>query len=76
MRGDPAEVAAGFAEAPRGEITLVLSPGPAEVAELDLGPALAAVAALLAAGTPRRAAVDVVAGLTGVARKALYDASL
>jgi hypothetical protein len=34
------------------------------------------VAELLAAGTPRRTAADVVSRLTGVARKRLYDGSL
>jgi hypothetical protein len=36
----------------------------------------AAVADLVAAGTPRRVAVDVVARLTGAPRNALYRSSL
>jgi hypothetical protein len=53
----------------------VLVLGGAEV-EVDDGVAVAAVAELVAAGAPRRVAADVVAGLTGVARNALYRESL
>jgi hypothetical protein len=56
-----------------GETVRVL--GGAEV-EVDDGVAVAAVAELVAAGAPRRVAADVVAGLTGVARNALYRESL
>ena len=73
----PADLAARFDEPPKGEITVVL--GPAEVGGSDDGEAAAAVEAvaeLLAAGVPRRQAVDVVARLSGVARNRLYDASL
>jgi 16S rRNA (cytidine1402-2'-O)-methyltransferase len=72
-RGTAVELAARYAEPPRGEIVLVL--GGAEV-EVDAGVAVAAVAELVAGGTPRRVAADVVAGLTGVARNALYRESL
>lgn len=75
-RGSLAELAALYDEPPRGEITLVLGPAeeraPVGVDEA----ALAAVADLVAAGAPRRAAADVVSRLTGVARNALYRDSL
>ncbi len=75
VRGRAADVAAHFAEPPKGEITLVL--GPAEhTTEIPLDETLSAVADLVAAGTPRRLAVDVVARLTGVARNELYRRTL
>jgi len=75
-RGSLAELANRFAEAARGEVTLVL--GPAEVAVGDVGAeeAVSAVAELVAAGLPRRQAVDLVARVSGVAKNALYEASL
>jgi 16S rRNA (cytidine1402-2'-O)-methyltransferase len=72
--GTVAELAARFAEAPKGEVTLVF--GPAPVAGADEGAATAAVARLVAAGLPRREAAEVVSGLTGVARNRLYRTSL
>jgi 16S rRNA (cytidine1402-2'-O)-methyltransferase len=76
VRGSLAELAALYDEPPRGEITLVLGPSeeraPAGVDEA----AHAAVADLIAAGAPRRAAADVVSRLTGAARNALYRDSL
>jgi 16S rRNA (cytidine1402-2'-O)-methyltransferase len=73
--GSAKELAARFAEPPRGEISLVI--GPAEVgARADLGDAVAAVGDLVAEGWPRRRAVEFVATLTGVSRNALYRASL
>ncbi len=75
VRGTAAELAERFRAAPRGEITLVI--GPASVVDGgDNAGALAAVTELVVAGTPRRVAVDVVAGLTGVPRNELYRASL
>jgi 16S rRNA (cytidine1402-2'-O)-methyltransferase len=76
-RGSAGELAERYAEAPRGEVTLVLAPlaadhGPGEVT----GHAVQAVAELVAAGAPRRAAAEVVARLTGLPRNALYRASL
>jgi 16S rRNA (cytidine1402-2'-O)-methyltransferase len=73
VRGSAAALAERFAEPPRGEITLVLGPGrrPSRTEEAD-----AAVFELVAAGTPRKAAVDVVAGLTGVSRNDLYRRTL
>jgi 16S rRNA (cytidine1402-2'-O)-methyltransferase len=74
VRGPAAAVADRFAEAPKGEITLVLGKAPA--AADDDAEALAAVAELTAAGVPRRSAAAVVARLTGLPRKRLYDGSL
>jgi len=78
VRGTLAELAERFAEAPRGEITLVVGAGTegrgvrAEPGEEELS----AVAELVAAGASRRAAADVVSRLTGAARNALYRGSL
>jgi len=74
VRGPAAEVAARFAEPPKGEITLVV--GPAAARPVDEGEALAAVAELVAAGVPRRQAAALVSRLAGVPRNRLYDASL
>jgi 16S rRNA (cytidine1402-2'-O)-methyltransferase len=73
-RGTAAELAERFAEAPKGELVLVLGPGTRGGREEAA--ALAAVVELVAAGVPRRLAADVVARLTGVARNRLYRASL
>jgi 16S rRNA (cytidine1402-2'-O)-methyltransferase len=73
LRGPATEVAEHFAEAPKGEITLVLGPAPARE---DRGEAVAAVAELVDAGVPRRLAADVVARLTGAARNELYRRTL
>jgi 16S rRNA (cytidine1402-2'-O)-methyltransferase len=75
VRGTLAELAARFAEPPRGEITLVLGASAAEVEAPD-DDALAAVAELVAAGVGRRQAADLVARLSGLPRNALYRASL
>jgi 16S rRNA (cytidine1402-2'-O)-methyltransferase len=72
-RGGASELAERFATPPKGEITLVI--GAAET-DADDRMALAAVADLVAAGTPRRAAADVVARLTGTSRNRLYGGSL
>jgi 16S rRNA (cytidine1402-2'-O)-methyltransferase len=73
-RGTAAELAARFASAPKGEITLVV--GPAGEAGADEGAALAAVAELVASGLARRRAAEIVSGLTGVPRNLLYRRSL
>src|SRR5581483_11828314 len=70
-----AVLAARFREAPRGEITLVLGP-PVTVDRDDGDEARIAVADLVAAGTPRRVAADVVARLTDTSRNALYRSTL
>jgi 16S rRNA (cytidine1402-2'-O)-methyltransferase len=74
VRGTAEEIAARFAESPRGEITLVI--GGVAALEPDESPALAAVEELAALGVGRRRAAEVVARLTGVPRNRLYRASL
>ncbi len=73
-RGGLAELADWAAAGVRGEITVVIS-GAAPVA-VDLPAALSDVQARIAAGEPLSSAVSVVAELSGVARKALYQATL
>jgi 16S rRNA (cytidine1402-2'-O)-methyltransferase len=73
VRGSAADVAAQFAEAPKGEIVLVL--GAADVLRDEAG-AVAAMAELVAAGVPRRQAAELVSRLTGASKNALYKASL
>jgi 16S rRNA (cytidine1402-2'-O)-methyltransferase len=73
VRGPAAEVAGRFAEAPKGEITLVLGRADARV---DADGSVVAVAELVAAGVPRRQAADVVARLTGASRNELYRRTL
>ncbi len=72
-RGTARELAARFAEPPKGEITVVVAPGAVSV---DVEAALAAVEELVAAGTPRGVASEVVARLTGTARNSLYRGTL
>jgi 16S rRNA (cytidine1402-2'-O)-methyltransferase len=72
--GPAAEVAERFAEAPKGEVTLVIGPGEGDGA--DAGAAAEAVAELVEAGLPRRRAAEVVSRLTGVARNELYRRTL
>ncbi|RDI73929.1 putative S-adenosylmethionine-dependent methyltransferase, YraL family [Gaiella occulta] len=74
VRGTAAALAERYREAPKGEITLVIGPAP-DTGRPDTRDA-AAVAELVAAGTPRRVAVDVVARLTGSPRNELYRSSL
>jgi 16S rRNA (cytidine1402-2'-O)-methyltransferase len=74
-RGSLAELAAHYEKAsvPKGEITLVIGP-PAEVA-----PDTAAIDAALKAALPFmpvKAAAEMIAGLTGAARKSVYDRAL
>ncbi len=73
VRGTAAELAERFSTPPKGEITMVLGPwaGAPRAAA-----AATAVADLVAAGTPRRVAADVVARLTDVPRNDLYRGSL
>jgi len=73
-RGMPAELAARFAEPPKGEVTLVLGSGsgaPAGAAD-----ALASVVELVALGVPRRRAAAIVARVSGISRNRLYRESL
>ena len=74
VRGTAVDLAERFAEPPKGEIVLVL--GPAEPAARDEDASLEAVAELVAAGVSRRQAADVVARLTGLPRRRLYESSL
>jgi 16S rRNA (cytidine1402-2'-O)-methyltransferase len=68
-----AELTERFAEPPKGEITVVIGAGGQEP---DAGAARSAVSELVAAGTPRRVAVDVVSRLTGTSRNDLYRSTL
>src|SRR4051794_5783818 len=72
-RGSARELAARLVEPPKGEVTLVVAAGKAT---FDPEPARRAVADLVAAGTPRRVAADVVARLTDMSRNDLYGGSL
>jgi 16S rRNA (cytidine1402-2'-O)-methyltransferase len=72
-RGTAAELAERLVEPPKGEITLVVGAG---VAESDPDAARRAVADLVAAGTPRKVAAEVVARLTDTSRNDLYRGSL
>jgi 16S rRNA (cytidine1402-2'-O)-methyltransferase len=74
VRGTAAELAPRFADAPRGEVTLVIGPAVSDVADPDA--AFAAVADLVAAGTPRRVAAEVVSRLTDMSRNDLYRGTL
>jgi 16S rRNA (cytidine1402-2'-O)-methyltransferase len=76
VRGSARELAARFAEPPKGEVTLVIGPAQDVGEGVTQREAVAAVAELLAAGMPRRKAVDLVARLTGASRNSLYRESL
>jgi 16S rRNA (cytidine1402-2'-O)-methyltransferase len=77
VRGSASEVAEQFTAGVKGEITLVVGPAPVPADDDDPGgEALQAVAELVASGTSRRTAADVVSRLTGVSRNRLYRASL
>ena len=74
VRGTASALADRYAEPPKGEITLVLGPPPKVGSGEDV--AAEAVAELVAAGTPRKIAVEVVSRLTDMSRNALYRGSL
>jgi 16S rRNA (cytidine1402-2'-O)-methyltransferase len=79
VRGAAAEVVAAFETDPKGELAIVIGGAPdadADAGAAVFGQARAAVGQLVAGGASRRVAVDVVASLAGVRRRALYDASL
>jgi 16S rRNA (cytidine1402-2'-O)-methyltransferase len=76
VRGPAAEVAERFAEAPKGEVTLVIGPGEGDGADAGAADAAEAVAELVGAGVHRRQAAEVVSRLTGVARNELYRRTL
>ena len=73
--GPAREVAARFAEAPRGEIVVVVGPAVRAAPDADVE-AVAAVGELVAEGLPRRRAAELVARLTGASARALYRRSL
>ena len=75
VHGAAAELATRFAEAPKGEITLVIGARVAAAPD-DAESAEAAVYELVDAGVARRQAVDIVSRLTGVSRNRLYRGSL
>jgi 16S rRNA (cytidine1402-2'-O)-methyltransferase len=76
-RGPAREIAEQFREPPRGEVTVVLGAGSGEPASSAAeAEAVAAVGELVAAGVPRRGAVDLVSRLTGLSRNRLYRDSL
>jgi 16S rRNA (cytidine1402-2'-O)-methyltransferase len=78
VRGPAESVAEHFATPAKGEITLVVGPGERGGDELAAAAeeAARAVSDLVAAGTPRKTAAEVVARLSGVSRNALYRSSL
>src|SRR3954469_5528134 len=77
VRGPVDDLAVRFAAAPRGEITLVIGPALAPSVEDGVNAvAVAAVAELVAAGTPRKIAAEVVSRLTDMSRNDLYRRTL
>jgi len=74
VRGTARELADRFVEPVRGEVTLVVAAGSME--DEPAAAAIEAVIQLVDAGAARRVAADVVAGLVGVSRNALYRGSL
>lgn len=76
VRGSALQLAARFQEPPRGEVTLVVGPAPVAPRASAEGPAVDAVAALVAAGLPRRRATQIVASLVDIPANQLYRASL
>lgn len=76
-RGTLVELAGRFSEPPKGEVTIVLGASSENPERGDgWADALTAVADLVAAGASRRKASEVVAGITGVPKNALYRGSL
>jgi 16S rRNA (cytidine1402-2'-O)-methyltransferase len=76
VRGSAAELSERFSDPPKGEVTIVVGAASADASDAEEPDALDAVAELVAAGAPRRAAAEVVARLTGVSRNRLYSGSL
>lgn len=76
VRAPARELAGRFSQPPRGEITLVIGPAQGPTGQSREAEAASAVVELVAAGAGRRAAADVVARLTGVARNRVYRSSL
>jgi 16S rRNA (cytidine1402-2'-O)-methyltransferase len=76
VRGSLEELAERFTAAPRGEVTLVLGPVDVKPEAPHDAAARAAVADLVAGGSSRKTAAEVVSRLTGVSRNSLYRESL
>ena len=76
VRGPAREVAARFAEPPKGEVTIVFGGVEPPVGGVEESEAVDAVGELVTAGVPRRQAVDVVARLARISRNTLYAESL
>ena len=74
VRGRATAVAAQFAEAPKGEIVVVV--GPAAARRKPDAEAAAVVAELVGEGLPRRRAAELVSRVTGASARALYRRSL
>jgi len=74
VAGSASEVAARFAEPPKGEIVVVLGPSPVRAA--DATEALQIVRELVAGGMPRKRAAELVSGVTGRSARDLYRRSL
>jgi 16S rRNA (cytidine1402-2'-O)-methyltransferase len=75
-RGTAAELAARFAEPPKGEIALVIGAAGGVAFAVGEAEAAAAVAELVAAGVGRNQAARLVARLTGVPKRNIYRTSL
>ena len=75
VRGSARDLAARFADPPKGEVTLVLGPGVERDAAVSAD-AVSAVAELAEAGVPRRRAAAIVSRLTGAPTNDLYRGSL
>ena len=75
VRGPAGEVAQRFETPPKGEIALVLGPGPGRADDRE-DEALTSVAELVAAGVPRRQAAEIVSRLVGSSKNRLYKRSL
>jgi 16S rRNA (cytidine1402-2'-O)-methyltransferase len=76
VRGTLQELATQFADAPKGEVTVVIGAASGGSRVGGAEKALDAVAELVAAGVPRRKAAEVIAGLTGASKNDLYRGSL
>jgi 16S rRNA (cytidine1402-2'-O)-methyltransferase len=76
VRGSARELAARLAEAPKGEVTLVIGPAAARPGEAEVTAAAEAVAELVTAGAARRQAAQVIARLLGLPANRVYRGSL
>ena len=74
-RGTASELAARFADPPKGEVTLVFGGNVARAPDMA-GDAAEVVVELVQAGVPRRRAAELVSRLTGTSRNDLYRGSL